>query len=1282
MAGRKGRCDNCDTKFLIEETIIEPLPAAAPAPDWKPSRTPIKKNSNTPLVLLCLVLVLGAGGYWAFTPMQEPGEPSRVAKNAPSDLAENPTTSAKPAPPVSEKAAVEEIAPLDSAPDEGEGEGDLVKNASAEKTIEKIEEPEERPNAQETAEATPIKEAPVAVIPAEVAPVVPSLQESFPVRTEFSHVDIREYQDTYPDVFQGWMPNEVSQADEAKAWGSYLGPLGIRVRSHASQLQGRAAFAAIVPVAIQTAEGELGIPAAEVVQIAPGSPSENHLQLGDLIIGIEGEMLKSGNQYRPDWKFMHKDARELQLMLGEKIDQGQARGDIRLTVLRFPEGASEHLPVFKKELWSGTGGSESVGLQKFDIEVPAGGYITLETNQFDGNIHGDGAVWLDVTLEGDYGRKKLLEMAPDSAHAGYGRPEFITDKTFSHKGKTYQQALNLHANGEAKWLLPEGTKRIKGSFAALSYGQVQPKVHYTNEALPLSGTHKEHIVELRFPIGKTGSFSNTYPKNCPKTEQMVSRHTEWLAAQQREDGSWPRLRGYTRDGWDTSWCALALMSSGDSKYDEQVKKAAYRIAYADAPSEWTAERAMRLIFLSEYYLRTKDEKIVAGIQAAYYQLLDCAKTDYMAGHKVNGFGYGIAGQHYGTGHLALGLALASRTPITTSKGLVSNIIRHAGEVLVNGTYAYGRGRRMARDYSREHSGGNAMSGSGMLGVQIGGGHLSAVKEHIERIDASIGDGDNSHATSSLAFIFSSLAIATSDESVFLKHMQNFRYKMTIDDNWDGGFLKSAFPLDLASGEGVTSNTIRTAGYILVLNGLKKNLAITGKTEHWNKNYIPTVAVSEWGGQVHSYYLRNWALAKEILGNRAPKELDQGIRAMYSLPRTLELVPKSREIVLRSAPTIIQRINSLGNLSKTDRAYAIELVSGLDFKIYTEKKGNEQEIKLHINQPLHQLNWLDEDKEEMFKRSPFPLRAKVEITADNIADIVSFETDGTKDFNLDEGTRNFSVTKPLKDSAIEEFEGVAKITFKIGNTAVSYDRPLKFNTEFAHSNHYNLRRLQLKLRRAPRAYFQSQPLMIAGIPFDCMYPKEMMLEVQGPADGSAVNLHEGDEVLVDLASENFICAWVHSIEYETPTQVSIIKAQSQKSIIGKLNGNKNHLYDFDLSTSCELVSANSKSVIEYDFGRDVTLNGLDAAFGGNCFIRVWYRDRDAWVPLVWDNYSVNTGHHPVFPDTSARVWRLEIQHGGNMQFQTLRFYHNPNMQLKHARLPQMDSAKFIPAIEPQ
>jgi hypothetical protein len=245
----------------------------------------------------------------------------------------------------------------------------------------------------------------------------------------------------------------------------------------------------------------------------------------------------------------------------------------------------------------------------------------------------------------------------------------------------------------------------------------------------------------------------------------------------------------------------------------------------------------------------------------------------------------------------------------------------------------------------------------------------------------------------------------------------------------------------------------------------------------------------------------------------------------------------------------------------------------------------------------------------------------------------------------------------------------------------YSRPLKFNIEFSHSNNYNLRRLHLRLKMAPRAYFQTQALMIAGIPFDCMYPAERMLEIQGPEAGVAVKSHEGDTVMVDLASENFICPWVHSVKFEKPSQVGIARPVKQEALIGQVEGDFNHLADFSLDTQCRFSGENSTMILEYDFGTAVKLNGVDADFQGSHFMRVWYQDGADWVPLVWDNYSVGTSHHPVFPDTTARLWRLEMGFSGQLDVQTLRFYHNPNVVMKRQPFPQSMNKEYLPPVQP-
>ena len=146
--------------------------------------------------------------------------------------------------------------------------------------------------------------------------------------------------------------------------------------------------------------------------------------------------------------------------------------------------------------------------------------------------------------------------------------------------------------------------------------------------------------------------------------------------------------------------------------------------------------------------------------------------------------------------------------------------------------------------------------------------------------------------------------------------------------------------------------------------------------------------------------------------------------------------------------------------------------------------------------------------------------------------------------------------------------------------------------------------------------------------------------------------------------------------------SLFKPRTQKSIKGSIEGDTKDLYDFDHNTSCNFISDQSKSIIEYDFGKDVTLNGLDATFDGTHYMRIWYKNGEKWIPLVWDNYSVNTSHHPTFPDTTADLWRLEIRHDNPIKIQTLRFYHNPHVISKRDKLPQSLHPECLPTLQPE
>lgn len=90
--------------------------------------------------------------------------------------------------------------------------------------------------------------------------------------------------------------------------------------------------------------------------------------------------------------------------------------------------------------------------------------------------------------------------------------------------------------------------------------------------------------------------------------------SEWLAAQQREDGSWERPGGYCGNHYDTGWAGLALMATGNPKYDPVIKKAAHYIAFSGSQCWWAVPQASAGIFLCEYWLRYRDNSVLPAIR--------------------------------------------------------------------------------------------------------------------------------------------------------------------------------------------------------------------------------------------------------------------------------------------------------------------------------------------------------------------------------------------------------------------------------------------------------------------------------------------------------------------------------------------------------------------------------------------------------------------------------------------------------------------------------------------
>jgi len=123
-------------------------------------------------------------------------------------------------------------------------------------------------------------------------------------------------------------------------------------------------------------------------------------------------------------------------------------------------------------------------------------------------------------------------------------------------------------------------------------------------------TGKTFPATLNLPV--KGTFSATAPYECEKTKALVDAAAQSILK-----------RGLRKGGVQDSLDALGLLATGEKEYLSAVQKYARDIAkesekfdiYAEGKGIGTWAGAYRNLFLTEYYLATKDASVLPGITA-------------------------------------------------------------------------------------------------------------------------------------------------------------------------------------------------------------------------------------------------------------------------------------------------------------------------------------------------------------------------------------------------------------------------------------------------------------------------------------------------------------------------------------------------------------------------------------------------------------------------------------------------------------------------------------------
>lgn len=208
----------------------------------------------------------------------------------------------------------------------------------------------------------------------------------------------------------------------------------------------------------------------------------------------------------------------------------------------------------------------------------------------------------------------------------------------------------------------------------MQLAQILGKAEASDGVLKFAIKGEQEAIIIKLPV--LGSYSKTWPLNCPKSEKIITNFADYLSKPDANMGQF-------------GMGALFLLSTGDDQYLPAVKKWAHSVG--DSGYAWALGYGG--LPLCEYYLRTGDQEILPKIQ----KWVDLAvEGQYLDGWAGRG---GVPKVTYGKGHLnAAGtgvvtfMLLAKECGVKVPEHSLQGALRHHYRYAGRGGNPYGDDR--------------------------------------------------------------------------------------------------------------------------------------------------------------------------------------------------------------------------------------------------------------------------------------------------------------------------------------------------------------------------------------------------------------------------------------------------------------------------------------------------------------------------------------------------------------------------------------------------------------
>jgi len=363
--------------------------------------------------------------------------------------------------------------------------------------------------------------------------------------------------------------------------------------------------------------------------------------------------------------------------------------------------------------------------------------------------------------------------------------------------------------------------------------------------LALTIRRGREIEEVELEVGQRyGSYSATYPRDCPKCDKVLAEVLAYLVDHQDEDGSFG-------DPVHNTFAPLALLASGEPAHLPAVARNARHHCRVSRTKDlalvnWSYMSAA--IVLSEYYLATREPWVLPELQRihdriAHSQYLDMSQIDPQARiTHPDAYPKGPQSSHGGWGHNP-GFEGYGPIAMVTAQGALAYALMHRCGITIDrrshdAAYAFlerGTGRNGYVWYGDQVGGGPEnwadMGRTGAAGIA---NQLSpyAGKEYRERALAHAGvigrhpqSFPDTHGSPPMGMAYAALG-ANVDPASFRELMDANRWWFTMAQCTDGSFYYQ--PNRDNAGYGSDARMVASSVVAFILTIPKRSLVITGK----------------------------------------------------------------------------------------------------------------------------------------------------------------------------------------------------------------------------------------------------------------------------------------------------------------------------------------------------------------------------------------------------------------------------------------------------------------------